>query len=57
MNVLLGGYYTRSSHTTRVLRGLLRSWGVNVETYLVNLIVRAFGLDLRTGSEAHLKLA
>ena len=31
----------------------MRSWGVNVETYLVNLIVRASGLDPRTGSEAH----
>jgi len=35
----------------------LRSWGVNVKTHLVNLIVRASGLDLRTGSEAHLELA
>ena len=31
----------------------MRSWGVNVKTYLMNLIVRAFGLDPRTGSEVH----
>lgn len=31
--------------------------GVNIETYIMDLIVRALDLDPRVGSEAHLELA